>query len=99
MYWYYWSFFGMHYFWWFFWIVLMVVLFSLTIPVPRRRMRLYEHPLSVLQRRYAAGEITTAEYDERKDRIVRDMRDAEPRSALTRPSAPGSFASPPQTQR
>ena len=74
---YYWSFFGMHLFWWLFWVVLMVALFSLATPVPRRRMRLYEHPLSVLQRRYAAGEIATEEYEERKARLEKDSRDLE----------------------
>jgi putative membrane protein len=71
---YYWSFVGMHFFWWLFWVGLMVALFSLATPVPRRRMRLYEHPLAVLQRRYAAGEITTEDYEERKSRIEKDGR-------------------------
>ena len=38
-------------------------------------MRLYrDDPLGILQRRYAAGEITTAEYEERKTRIEQDLR-------------------------
>ncbi|HVZ85649.1 MAG TPA: SHOCT domain-containing protein [Polyangia bacterium] len=49
-------------------------------PVSRRRVRFYEHPLSVLQRRYAAGEITTQEYEERRARIENDARDLEQRS-------------------
>jgi putative membrane protein len=73
--WYYGSFFGMHFFWWVFWFVMIVVLFSLATPVPRRRMRLYEHPLSILQRRYAAGDITTEEYEERKAHIQKDVKD------------------------
>lgn len=63
-------FWGMHMFWWLFWIVLFVVFFSLLTPVPRRRVR--ETPLEVLQRRYAAGEISTAEYEERKEKLTRD---------------------------
>ena len=36
-------------------------------------IRMYrEDPLGILQRRYAAGELTTAEYEERKARIERD---------------------------
>jgi len=73
----YWSFFGMHFFWWFFWVMLMVGVFSLAPPVPRRRMRLYEHPLAMLQRRYASGEITTEEYEDRKGRIERDLGELE----------------------
>ncbi len=32
-----------------------------------------ETPLGILQRRYAAGEITTEEYEQRKMRIERDL--------------------------
>jgi putative membrane protein len=63
-------FWGMHMIWWLFWIVLLVAFFSFATPVPRRRMR--ETPLEVLQRRYAAGEISTAEYEERKEKLTRD---------------------------
>jgi putative membrane protein len=75
MYWYQWQFFGMHFFWWMFWVLLIVSFFSLAFPVPRSRMRLYrDDPLGILQRRYAAGEITTAEYEERKTHIEQDLR-------------------------
>lgn len=63
-------FWGMHLFWWLFWIVLIVLFFGLLTPVPRSRAR--ETPLQILQRRYAAGEISTAEYEERKERLARD---------------------------
>ena len=90
---YYWSggsFFGMHFFWWFFWVALIVIAFSVATPVPRSRMRLYDDPLAILRRRYAAGEITTDEYDERKARIERDMRDHElPAPRDTRSDRPG----------
>jgi hypothetical protein len=44
-------------------------------PVPRGRAQLYSgDPLGLLQRRYAAGEITTQEYLERKSRLERDLR-------------------------
>jgi putative membrane protein len=65
-----WGFFGMHVFWWLFWIVLILALFGLFEPVPRRKVR--ETPLQVLQRRYAAGELSTQEYEERKARLERD---------------------------
>ncbi len=61
------SFIGMHW---------MVTLVSWAIPVPRRIVRLYrEDPIGILQRRDATGELTTAEYEERKARIERDLRD------------------------
>ena len=73
MYWYDWSFFGMHVFWWIFWFLLIVALFSWATPVPRRRMRTHEDPLHILRRRFAAGDITAEEYEQRKARIERDI--------------------------
>lgn len=49
---------------------MIVALFSLFTPVPRGRRR--DTPLELLQRRYAAGEITSDEYEERKTRLERD---------------------------
>lgn len=63
-------FFGMHLFWWLFWIVLIVALFGLFEPVSRKKVR--EVPLQILQRRYAAGEMSTQEYEERKKRLEQD---------------------------
>ncbi len=74
MYWYQSIFFGMHFFWWVFWFLVIVSLFSWATPVSRRTVRLYrEDPLSILQRRLAAGELTIEEYDARKARIERDL--------------------------
>jgi putative membrane protein len=61
---------GMHLLWWLFWIVLILVIIGLLNPVPRRKV--LETPLQVLQRRYAAGEISTQEYEERKARLEQD---------------------------
>ncbi len=66
---------------WIFWILLIAVFFSLATPVPRSTARRYrETPLDVLQRRYAEGELTTEEYEERRMRLERDLarRPAEP---------------------
>ena len=64
-------FWGMHFFWWFFWIVLIVAFFGSLTPVLRHKAR--ETPLQTLQRRYAAGEISTEQYVERKTHIERDV--------------------------
>ncbi|HEX3695748.1 MAG TPA: SHOCT domain-containing protein [Polyangia bacterium] len=68
----YWSFWGMNAIWWLVWVVLIAVFFVTLTPIPRGRVRYYSDPLSILRRRYAAGEITTAEYEERKAILVRD---------------------------
>lgn len=70
-----WSMWGMHAFWWLFWIVMLVVLlalFSRLTPVPHSRRR--ETPLEVLQRRYAASEISTEDYEERKAKLEQDVK-------------------------
>lgn len=69
---YYWSFWGMHFFWWIFWIALIALFFSLATPVRRSQARLFEDPLAILRRRYAAGEISTEEYNERKVQLEKD---------------------------
>lgn len=63
-------FWGMHLLWWVFWVVLIIVFFSLLTPVPRHKLR--ETPIEILKRRYAAGEISSQEYEERKSRLERD---------------------------
>ena len=69
-----WWFFGMHVFWWFFWVLFILLFFALLRPVPRSKAPKRETALEVLQRRYAAGEITTDEYEERKARLQRDAQ-------------------------
>lgn len=66
-----WGFWGMHFFWWLFWIAGIVALFSLFVPVPRSQ-RHQTTPLEILQRRYAAGDITSEEYEERKAKLEQD---------------------------
>ena len=66
------SFWGMHFFWWRFWVAAVMLLFSPKTQVSPGRRR--ETPLQVLQRRYAAGEVTTVEYEERKATLERDTK-------------------------
>lgn len=82
---YYWSFWGMNVIWWFFWIALVVVFFSLATPVSRVRARDFDNPLSILQRRYAAGQMTTEEYLERKAQLQKDLQEPTPPMARRRP--------------
>lgn len=65
-----WGFMGMHVLWWVFWVVLIVGLFAFFEPVPRDRAR--TTALQRLQRRYADGEISTEEYEERKQHLKKD---------------------------
>lgn len=62
MYWGY-HYWGMHLFWWIFWIAIVVVLVSTGWPRSYGRPR--DRAIDTLRSRYAAGEITEAEYRER----------------------------------
>ena len=66
------SFWGMHFFWWFFWVVMLVMLFTPITPISVGRRR--NTPLEILQRRYAAGEISTEEYEKRKAKLELDTK-------------------------
>ncbi len=69
-----WFFWGMHGFWWLFWLVLLAVFFGLVMLTPATKERFRrETPLEILQRRYAAGEISSEEYEERRAKLKRDM--------------------------
>jgi len=75
---------GMSFIWWLFWIAVVAIFFSLATPVRRSNARTYDDPLSILRRRYAAGELTTAEYEERKLLLQKDIRE-QPSAASRQP--------------
>ena len=61
---------GMHMAWWVFWILLIILFFAFLEAEPKQKAkRRRENPVDILKRRYAAGEITTEEYEERKGRL------------------------------
>jgi putative membrane protein len=61
------SYWGMHFFWWLFWVLAIMLLFSPITPISTGRR--HQTPLEILQRRYAAGEVSTTEYEERKAKL------------------------------
>ena len=63
----------MHLVWWIFWLIAITSLFSLTTPVSKGKARASETPLDILQRRFARGEIDSAQYAERKTQLTRDQ--------------------------
>jgi putative membrane protein len=65
-------FWGMHAYWWLFWVFLWMLFFSFMMPMRRTTYRQMQTPLEILQRRYAAGELTTEEYEERRTTLQRD---------------------------
>ena len=68
---------GMHAYWWTFWFILWAMFFSFMMPVRRSSWSSYRQmqtPLQLLQRRYAAGEIASVEYEERRTKLLRDAK-------------------------
>ncbi len=67
---------GMHMFWWIFWVVAIILFFVFMEAEPKHKARKRrEAPLDILKRRYAAGELTTEEFKERKAHLDEDGLD------------------------
>ncbi|MEI6823098.1 MAG: SHOCT domain-containing protein [Bacteroidota bacterium] len=66
---YYW---GMHLMWWVVWLILLFWIFALPYDIPYQRQK-KDSPLDILQRRFASGEITNEEYQEKKEIIKKDL--------------------------
>ena len=66
---YYW---GMNLVWWLLWMVLLFWIFVTPYDVPGQRKK-KDSPLDILQQRYAMGQLTTEEYNERKKILESDL--------------------------
>ncbi len=51
--------------WWFLWITLLFWIFALPYDIPGQRKK-KDSPFDILKKRFAAGEITKEEYQEKK---------------------------------
>jgi putative membrane protein len=65
------SFGGMHLLWWVVWIMMLIWIFALPYRIPFQRYK-KDSPLDILQRRFASGEITNEEYQEKKKILEND---------------------------
>jgi len=59
---YYW---GMNGIWWVVWFLILIWIFALPFGIPGQRYH-RDSPLDILKKRYASGEISLQEYQERK---------------------------------
>lgn len=59
------HFWGMHIFWWIVWIIVLVWIFATPYDIPGQRKK-KDAPLDILKKRFARGEITKEEYEEKK---------------------------------
>ena len=62
---------GMHLFWWVVWIMMLIWIFVLPYRIPFQRYKI-DSPLDILQKRFASGEITNEEYQEKKKILEND---------------------------
>jgi putative membrane protein len=67
----YYEFGGMHIFWWIIWCVMIFWIFATPYDIPGQRTK-RDTPLYILKKRMAAGEISIAEYEERKSILLSD---------------------------
>jgi putative membrane protein len=67
------HFWGMHLIWWFFWLMLILWIFATPYYVPGQQKK-NNSPLDVLKMRFASGQITTLEYEEKKKIIEDDYK-------------------------
>jgi len=65
---YYSIFWGMNLIWWAVWSVMLLWIFALPFNIPGQRNK-KDSPLDILQKKFASGHITTAEYLEKRDII------------------------------
>lgn len=56
---------GMHFFWWIFWIIVLIWVFASPYNFLRQRTK-NETSLDILKKRFAKGEITKEEFEEKK---------------------------------
>jgi putative membrane protein len=68
---YYNNFGGMNFIWWFVWLVVIFWVFATPYNIPGQRRR-KDAPLDILQKRFAAGQITNEEYQESKKMLIAD---------------------------
>ena len=62
---------GMHLVWWFVWLGLIFWIFAMPYNIPGQR-RKKDSPLDILQKRFASGEISNEEYNEKKRILQND---------------------------
>jgi putative membrane protein len=69
---YYGNFGGMNFIWWLVWLILIFWIFATPYNIPGQRMK-KNSPLDILQKRFASGQITNDEYQERKKILENDL--------------------------
>ena len=64
---------GMHLIWWFIWVILLIWIFAIPYNIPYQRFK-KDSPFDILQKRFASGEITSEEYQEKKKILENNLQ-------------------------
>ena len=70
MHWFEGQYWGMHIIWWVIWVIFIIWIFATPWDIPGQRTK-KETPLDILERRFATGEIDSAEFEERKKALLK----------------------------
>ncbi|HEY8781677.1 MAG TPA: SHOCT domain-containing protein [Mucilaginibacter sp.] len=65
-------FWGMNLIWWLIWLILLFWIFATPYDIPGQRNK-NDSPPDILQKRFASGEISKEEYQERKKVLENDL--------------------------
>ncbi len=65
------HFWGMHLIWWVIWLILLFWIFATPYNLPGQKNK-KDTPLEILKKRFASGQITKEEYQERKKILEND---------------------------
>ena len=63
---------GMNFIWWIIWMIMIFWIFATPYNIPGQRTK-KNSPLDILQKRFASGEITNDEYQEKKKILENDL--------------------------
>lgn len=67
----YYQFAGMHVIWWIVWLLLLFRIFAVPFDIPGQRKK-RSTPLDILKQRFVRGEITAAEFEEKKRLLLEE---------------------------
>lgn len=63
------HFWGMHWFWWIIWVAIMAWIFLTPWDIPGQRMKTTSRAEAILKERFAKGEISKEEFEEKRKLI------------------------------
>jgi putative membrane protein len=66
------NYWGMNFIWWIIWLIVLFWIFATPYDIPGQRRR-KDSPLDILQKRFASGQITNSEYQEKRKMLENSL--------------------------